>query len=88
MTGYWCSGRKIYDIKINVVSFIINLRPLLSNSRCRSTKTQNKLSVFSFMLRSGGYIDGNHLPKEGLLMENTSSMYPYVKLKDIASFNL
>ena len=47
---------------------------------------EQAISVVSFISSSGGYIEGNHLPKEGRWIDNTPSIYLYVKLKDLASF--
>ena len=59
----------------------------MSTLRCRSTKdAEQAVSVVSFISSSGGYIEGKHLPNDGLLMENTSSIYLYVKSKDLAFF--
>ena len=47
---------------------------------------EKAVSVVSVILSSIEYIEGNHLPKERLLMGNTSAIYLNVKVKDFASF--
>jgi hypothetical protein len=43
------------------------------------------VSVVSLISSSGGYIDGRNSANLGLLIDKTSSIYLYVKLKALAS---
>jgi hypothetical protein len=43
------------------------------------------LSVISLTSSSGGYINGRNSPNLELLIDKTSSIYLYVKLKALAS---
>jgi hypothetical protein len=67
---------KIYDFKIEVVPFIINFN---------TEVTTESVSVVSLTSSSGGYINGRHSANLELLIDKTSSIYLYVKLKALAS---
>jgi hypothetical protein len=43
------------------------------------------VSVVSLISSSGGYINGRNSVNLGLLIDNSSSIYLYVKLKTLAS---
>ena len=81
---------KIYDYKIEVVPFIINLVlswTLSSNSRYKSKNDADEaVSVVSLTSSSGGYINGRNSANLELLIDKTSSIYLYVKLKALASW--
>jgi hypothetical protein len=80
---------KIYDFKIEVVPFIINFSswPLSSNSRYKSKNDADEaVSVVSLTSSSGGYINGRNSANLELLIDKTSSIYLYVKLKALASW--
>ena len=76
---------KIYDFNIEVVPFIINLVliwPLSSSSRYKSKNDADEaVSVVSLTSSSGGYINGRNSANLELLIDKTSSIYLYVKLK-------
>ena len=76
---------KIYDFKIEVIPFIINLVlswPLSSNSRYKSKNDGDEaVSVVSLTSSSGGYINGRNSANLELLIDKMSSIYLYVKLK-------
>jgi hypothetical protein len=60
------------------------LWPLSSNSRYRSKNNADEaVSVVSLIYSSGGYINGRNSASLGLLIDKTSSIYLYVKLKHI-----
>jgi hypothetical protein len=60
---------KIYDFKIEVVSFIINL-VLSSNSRYKSKNDADEaVSVVSLTSSSGGYINGRNSANLELLID-------------------
>ena len=81
---------KIYDFKIEVVPLIINFSlswPLSSNSRYKSKNDADEaVSVVSLTSSSGGYINGRNSANLELLIDKTSSIYLYVKLKALASW--
>ena len=53
----------------------------------KQKKAEKAVSVVSFVSSSGGFIEGNNYKtKEGLLMDDTSSIYLFVKFSDLASF--
>jgi hypothetical protein len=57
-----------------------------SNSRYKSKNDADEaVSVVSLISSSGGYINGRISVNLVLLIDKTSSIYLYVKLKDIAS---
>jgi hypothetical protein len=60
----------------------MKLEPLISYSRY---KPHEAVSVVSFISRPGGYINGRNYANLGLLIDKTSSIYLYVKLKVLAS---
>jgi hypothetical protein len=71
---------KIYDFKIEVVPFIINVSTELSNSRYMSKNDADEaVSVVSLNSSSGGYINGRNSANLELLIDKTSSIYLYVK---------
>ena len=80
---------KIYDLKIEVVPFIINFSTDLttvSNSRYKSKNDADEaVSVVSLTSSSGEYINGRNSANLELLIDKTSSIYLYVKLKALAS---
>jgi hypothetical protein len=60
--------------------------PLSSNSRYKSKNdAEEAVSVVSLIYSSGGYINGRNSANLGLLIDKTSSIYLYVKLKALAS---
>ena len=71
--------------KIEGVPLIINFsteRPLSSNSRYKFKNDADKaVSVVSVTSSSGGYINGRNSANLELLIDKTSSIYLYVKLK-------
>jgi hypothetical protein len=72
---------KIYDFKIEVLSC-----PLSSNSRYKfKNDADEAVSVFSLTSSSGGYINGRNSANLELLIDKTSSIYLYVKIKALAS---
>ena len=83
---------KIYDFKIEVVPFIINFSTELTTvvkfeqSRYKSKNDADEaVSVVSLTSNSGGYINGRNSANLELLIDKTSSIYLYVKLKALAS---
>ena len=79
---------KIYDFKIEVVSFIINFSTeLITVVRYKSKNDADEaVSVVSLTSSSGGYINGRNSANLKLLIDKTSSIYLYVKLKALASW--
>ena len=80
---------KIYDFKIEVVPFIINISTELTTVVKFEVYVQNDadqaVSVVSLTSSSGGYINGRNSANLELLIDKTSSIYLYVKLKALAS---
>jgi hypothetical protein len=79
---------KIYDFEIEVVPFMINFSTELttSNSRYKSKNDADEaVSVVSLTSSSGEYINGRNSANLELLIDKTSSIYLYVKLKALAS---
>ena len=80
---------KIYDFKIEVFPFIINFSTALTtvvNSRYKSKNDADEaVSVVSLTSSSGRYINGRNSANLGSLIDKTSSIYLYVKLKALAS---
>jgi hypothetical protein len=78
---------KIYDLKIEVVPFIINFSTDLTTVvRYKSKNDADEaVSVVSLTSSSGGYINGRNSVNLELLIDKTSSIYLYVKLKALAS---
>jgi hypothetical protein len=76
---------KIYDFKIKVVPFIINLVlswPLSSNTKHKSKNDADEaVYVVSLTSSSVGYINGRNSANLELLIDKTWSIYLYVKLK-------
>ena len=70
---------KNYDFKIEVVPFIINISTEFKND------ADEAVSVVSLTSRSGGYINGRNSANLELLIDKTSSIYLYMKLKALAS---
>jgi hypothetical protein len=70
---------KMYDFKIEVVSFIIKSRYWSKND------ADEAASVVSLTSSSGGYINGRNSSNLELLIDKTSSIYLYVKLKALVS---
>ena len=61
--------------------------PLSSTSRYKSKNDADEaVSVVSLISSSGGYINGRNSANLGLLIDKTSSIYLYVKLKALASW--
>ena len=61
--------------------------PLWSNSRYKSKNDADEVvSVVSLTSSSGGYINGRNSANLELLIDKTSSIYLYVKLKALASW--
>jgi hypothetical protein len=59
--------------------------PLSSNSRYKSkNESDEAVSVVSLISSFGGYINGRNSANLGLLIDKTSSIYLYVKLKALA----
>ena len=59
---------------------------LSSNSRCKSKNDADEaVSVVSLTFSSGGYINGRNFANLESLIDKTSSIYLYVKLKALAS---
>ena len=81
---------KIYDFKIEVVPFIINFSTELTTVLKFEVQVQNDadeaVSVDSLISSSGGYINGRNSANLELLIDKTSSIYLYVKLKALASW--
>ena len=61
-----------------------------SNSRYKSMRydADEAVSVVSLASSSGGYINGRNSANLGLLIDKTSSIYLYVKLKAKTGVNL
>jgi hypothetical protein len=77
---------KIYDFKIEVVPFIINFSTESSNSRYKSKNDEDEaVSMVSLTSSSGGYISERNSANLELLIDKTSSIYLYVKLKALPS---
>ena len=74
---------KIYDFKIEVVPFIINFSTDLTT--VVKNDADEVVSVVSLTSSSGGYINGGNSANLELLIDKTSSIYLYVKLKALAS---
>ena len=70
----------MYDFKIEVVSFIIKSRYWSKND------ADEAASVVSLTSSSGGYINGRNSSNLELLIDKTSSIYLYVKLKALVSW--
>ena len=72
---------KIYDFKIEV--------PLIIHFSTARYKSKNdageSVSAVSLTSSSGGYINGRNSANIELLIDKTSSIYLYVKLKAVAS---
>jgi hypothetical protein len=72
---------KIYDFKIEVVPFIIKFSTELTKN-----DADEAVSVVSLTSSSGEiYINGRNSANLELLIDKTSSIYLYVKLKALAS---
>ena len=69
----------MYDFKIEVVSFIIKSRYWSKND------ADEAASVVSLTSSSGGYINGRNSSNLELLIDKTSSIYLYAKLKALVS---
>jgi hypothetical protein len=54
-------------------------------TNCAPLLADEAVSVVSLTSRSGGYINGRNAANLELLIDNTSSIYLYVKLKALAS---
>jgi hypothetical protein len=80
---------KIYDFKIEVIPFIINFSIELTIVIKFEVQVQNDAdeaaSVISLISSSGGYFNGRNSANLELLIDKTSSIYLYVKLKALAS---
>jgi hypothetical protein len=72
---------KIYDFKIEIVPFIINF----SIEYTSKNDADEAVSMVSLTSSSGGYINGRNYVNLELLIDKTSSIYLYVKLKALAS---
>jgi hypothetical protein len=74
-------------LKSSRLSYILVLcRPLSSNSRYKSKNDADEaVSVVSLTSNYGGYINGRNSANLELLIDKTSSIYLYVKLKALAS---
>ena len=81
---------KIYDLKIEVVPFIINFSTALTTVVKFEVYVQKwcgqAVSVVSLTSSSGGYTNGRNSANLELLIDKTSSIYLYVKLKALASW--
>jgi hypothetical protein len=74
------------DVKI-FLTFTSLSWPLSSNSRYKSKNDADEaVSVVSLTSSSGGYINGRNSANLELLINKTSSIYLYVKLKALASW--
>lgn len=84
------TGKENVQFQSLVFSFILNLSPDMTTVIECEMKVQidaeQAVSEVTFILSSGGYMKGNHLLKDGLLMDKTSSIYLYVKLNDCNFF--
>ena len=78
----------ILKLKSSLLSYILVLiRPLSSNSRYKSKNDADEaVSVVSLTSSCGGYINGRNSTNLELLIDKTSSIYLYVKSKDLASW--
>ena len=78
----------ILKLKSSRLSYILVLIwPLSSNSRYKSKNDADEaVSVVSLTSSSGGYINGRNSANLELLIDITSSIYLYVKLKALASW--
>ena len=78
----------ILKLKSSRLSYILVLNwPLSSNSRYKSKNDAvEAVSVVSLTSSSGGYINGRNSANLELLIDKTSSIYLYVKLKALASW--
>ena len=78
----------ILKLKSSRLSQILVLSwPLSSNSRYMSKNDADEdVSVISLISSSGGYINGRNSANLELLIDKTSSIYLYVKLKALASW--
>ena len=81
---------KIYDFKLKVVPFIIKFNTEFTTVITFEVfKSKNDageaVSVVSLISSSGGYINGRNSENLEFLIDKTSSIYLYVKLKAIAS---
>ena len=81
---------KIYDFKIEVVPFILNFSTELTTVVKFEVLVKKwcgrNVSVVSLTSSSGGYINGRNSANLELLIDKTSSIYLYVKLKALASW--
>ena len=82
---------KIYDLKIEVVPFIINFSTDLTTIVKFEVQVQKwcgRSGICGLFLTSssGGYINGRNSANLELLIDKTSSIYLYVKLKALASW--
>ena len=80
----------ILKLKSSRLSYILVLSwPLSSNSRHKSKNDADEaVYVVSLTSNSGGYINGRNSANLELLIDKTSSIYLYVKLKVLASWIL
>jgi hypothetical protein len=78
----------ILKLKSSRLSYILVLSwPLSSNSRYESKNDADEaVSVVPLTSSSGGYINGRNSANLELLIDKTSSIYLYVKLKALASW--
>ena len=78
----------ILKLKSSRLSYILVLSwPLSSNSRYKSKNDADEaVSVMSLTSSSGGYINGRNSANLELLIDKTSSIYLYVKLKALVSW--
>ena len=78
----------ILRLKSSRLSYILVLSwPLSSNSRYKSKNDADQaVSVVSLTSSSGGYIYGRNSENLELLINKTSSIYLYVKLKALVSW--
>jgi hypothetical protein len=78
-------NRKFYKYVQQYTSFCC-IQPLSSNSRYKSKNDADEAVFVVFLVSSsGGYINGRNCANLELLIDKTSSIYLYVKLKVLAS---
>jgi hypothetical protein len=78
----------ILKLKSSRLSYILVLSwPLSSSSRYKSKNDADEaVSVVPLISSSGGYINGRNSANLELLIDKTSSIYLYVKLKALGSW--